>query len=225
MEITPAILPKDFNELSEKISRVVNLVKTVQIDFSDGVFVENKTWPYIEEDTNYLKIMAEEEGLPYWEDINFELDLMVKNAYKSFDKFLKFGPSKIIFHIEAEDEGFKDFLTAIDPYIREGIQIGIAINTTTMIEKLAPIINSIDFIQCMGIEHIGVQGESFDDRVLGQIQKLKILYPEIEISVDGGVNLETAPQLKEAGADRLVVGSAIFNSEDISETIWEFKEI
>jgi len=169
--------------------------------------------------------MAEEEGLPYWEDINFELDLMVKNAHKSFDKFLKFGPSKIIFHIEAEDEGFKDFLTAIDPYIREGIQIGIAINTTTMIEKLAPIINSIDFIQCMGIEHIGVQAEAFDDRVLGQIQKLKILYPEIEISVDGGVNLETAPQLKEAGADRLVVGSAIFNSEDISETIWELKEI
>jgi len=42
MEITPAILPKDFNELSEKISRVVNLVKTVQIDFCDGVFVEIK---------------------------------------------------------------------------------------------------------------------------------------------------------------------------------------
>jgi len=234
MEIIPAILPKDFQELNDKIFRVLDIVKMVQIDICDGVFVKTVSWPFlsredsrdIEFEEHFNLIMEEEAGLPYWEDMNFELDLMVKNAHKSFDKFLKLGPSRIIFHIEAEDKKeFGDFLDALDPYTRENIQIGIAINTTTLVEKLEPIINYIDFIQCMGIEHEGQQGQPYDDRVIGQIKKLKILYPEIDISVDGGVSLETASSLKEAGADRLVIGSAIFNSEDIKETIWEFEEI
>jgi len=225
MEIIPAILAKDFEELREHISQVIGLAKIVQIDICDGIFVSSKSWPY-PEDINFAKIMAEEEGLPFWEEVDFELDLMVQDARFSFDKFIKLGAKRLIFHAEAEDLGeLNEFIEAIDPYTRESIQIGIAINTTTSIEKLAQLIFHIDFVQCMGIEHIGQQGQPFDERVLDQIKALKILYPELEISVDGGVNLITAPHLLKAGANRLVVGSALFKSDDIEETLREFKNL
>ena len=232
MEIIPAILAKNFNELREEISRVVGLVKIVQIDICDGIFVPTKTWPFDSahgepiEDINFAKIMAEEDGLPYWEDVDFELDLMVKDAHKSFDKFLKLGAKRLVFHIEAENEAeFKEFLEAIDPYTRENIEIGIAINTTTSIEKLAPLIFHIDFVQCMGIEHIGKQGQPFDERVIQQVEGLRILYPELEISVDGAINLNNASSLIKAGVNRLVVGSAIINSDNPEGVIRELQNL
>lgn len=73
----------------------------------------------------------------------------------------------------------------------------------------------------MGIEKIGFQAQPFDVRVLENVKKIKEIYPSILISIDGGVNLQSAPMLVEAGADRLVVGSALFNSNSISDTLVE----
>jgi pentose-5-phosphate-3-epimerase len=66
----------------------------------------------------------------------------------------------------------------------------------------------------MGIKHIGSQGQPFDERVLERVAKLRALYPSRTISIDGSVNRETLPQLKAAGADRFVSGSAILNQPD-----------
>ena len=171
-------------------------------------------------------ILNEEEGLPFWEHLDFEFDLMVLNAHKKFDFFARLGAKKIIFHIEAETEkDFKEFLESLDPYFKDNVEIGLAINTTTDINKLEPFINCVDFIQCMGIEKIGFQGEPFDERVLNQIKNLKLKYPEIKINVDGSVNENTAPLLIKAGADRLVIGSLLLQSYDIKETIKEFERL
>ncbi len=227
-EIIPAILPQDFNDLRNSLAKVVGIAKTIQIDMCDGVFVETKTWPFFRDDYATIDpIMNEEEGLPFWDSINFEFDLMVMNAYTQFEFFTRLGAQKIIFHLEAEQnkEQFKEFLQGLDMYTRENISIGIAINTTTPIEELASFISYIDFVQCMGIEHIGMQGEPFDERVLSQIKSLRTAYPELTISVDGSVNEDTAPLLKEAGASRLVVGSALMQSFDIRETMRELESI
>lgn len=223
IEIIPAVLAKDYNDLRNKIANFVNVAKLVQIDICDGKFVESISWPMQPYDMQSVApILKEEEGLPYWEDLDFEFDLMVKDAIKQFDFFVRLGAKRIIFHLEAEDpKELKDFINSIDPYTRETLQIGIAINTTTELEKLYPFINSIDFVQCMGIEHIGFQGESFDERVLQQIRKLKEEYSDIIISVDGSVNEDTAPLLVEAGADRLVAGSVLIRSFNVKETIKE----
>ena len=77
----------------------------------------------------------------------------------------------------------------------------------------------INWVQCMGIEKIGFQAQPYDARVLENIKKIKEMYPSVLVSVDGGVNLHTAAQLVEAGADRLVVGSALFTSDSISDTL------
>ena len=76
--------------------------KCVQLDFCDGVFVKTATWPFATggfEDFDFLKIMNEEEGLPFWEDFDFEFDLMVADAMENFDIYMKLGPKRIIFHL------------------------------------------------------------------------------------------------------------------------------
>jgi len=226
-EVIPAILAKDINDLRQKIANVVNISHIVQIDMCDGKFVESQSWPMQRGDTESTSlILGEEEGMPYWEHLDFEFDLMVKDAIKQFDFFVRLGARRIIFHLEAEDEKeLKGFIDSIDPYTRENLEIGIAINTTTEIEKLFPYINSIDFVQCMGVEHIGFQGEAFDERVLNQIRGLKKEYNDLIISVDGCVNEETAPRLVEVGANRLVAGSVLMRSFDVLETIKMLEEL
>ena len=226
-EVIPAVLAKNINDLRQKIANVVNIARIVQIDICDGKFVESKSWPMDRDDAESVAlILDEEEGMPYWENLDFEFDLMVKDAIKQFDLFVRLGAKRIIFHLEAENEDeLKEFINSIDPYTRENLEIGIAINTTTGIEKLFPFINSIDFVQCMGILHIGFQGESFDDRVLNQIEDLKSQYPDLIISVDGCVNEETAPRLVKAGANRLIVGSALMRSFDVKETMKELENL
>jgi ribulose-phosphate 3-epimerase len=233
MEIIPAIMPKNYEDLKNKVALVRGVVQTVQIDLMDGRFVRNTSWPFEgggitdSGDPYLVSILGEREGLPFWEDIDYELDLMVSDAIENFDTYLKLGPKRLIFHFEAagDETEFKEFLEGIDLYVRENTEIGVAINTTTPIDKLFPLIHNIDFVQCMGIETIGRQGEPFDDRVLDHIKALREKFPELIISVDGGVNLDTAYLLEDAGANRLVAGSAIFQSTDIRESIDELQNI
>ena len=77
----------------------------------------------------------------------------------------------------------------------------------------------------MGIEKIGFQGQEFSEKVIDKIKELKKRKSEIIISVDGGVDLKNAPALIEAGATRLVSGSAILKSDNIKKTIEQFKEL
>lgn len=225
-EIVPAILPKNYEDLKNKIALVRGVVPVVQIDICDGIFVKNITWPF-PEDEHFRKILNEEEGLPFWEDIDFELDLMVANAVENFDVYTKLGPRRIIFHIEAVGglEEFKHFLEGIDTYVRDVIDIGLAIGPTTDIEQIFPLVNCVDFVQCMGIDHEGAQGEIFDEKCLDQIKKLKEKFSDVVISIDGGVNFDTAPALISAGASRLVIGSAIFNTDDIIGTVERFRNL
>lgn len=223
-------MPRNYEDLKNRVALVRGIVPLVQIDICDGIFVKNQTWPYDEKDndiSNFNLIMEEKEGMPFWEDIDFELDLMVVDAVENFSTYMKLGPKRIVFHIEAigNISEFKDFLEGLDTYIRDTVQIGVAINTKTNIENIFPLVNYIDFVQCMGIEHIGFQGESFDEKVLEHIKTLKEKYPDIIISVDGSVNLDTAPDLIDAGAERLVIGSAIFKSNDIKETVDMFESL
>jgi ribulose-phosphate 3-epimerase len=230
IDIIPAILPKDYEDMKNKIALVRGLVPIVQIDLCDGVYVPSKTWPFGTggfEDFNFIKILNEEEGMPFWEDVDFELDLMVSDAVTNFDIYTKLSPKRMIFHLESvgDLEEFKNFIEGMDVYIRDAIQIGVAIKTTTPLEQVFPLVNYVDFIQCMGIEHIGFHGEPFDERVLGRIKTLKEKYPDLIISVDGAVGFETAKQLIDAGASRLTAGSVILKSENIRDTISELESI
>ena len=230
VEIIPAILEKNYEDLKNKIASVRGIAPVAQIDFCDGIFTPSRAWPFSSgggTDEHFQRILNEQEGMPFWEDIDFEFDLMVADAVENFDIYTKLGPKRIIFHIEAipNIEEFKDFLEGIDMYIRDNIEIGVAINPSTPLERIFPLISHIDFAQCMAIARIGYQGEPFDERCISNVLALKEKFPDLIISVDGGVNLETGARLVGAGAQRLIVGSAIFNTNDIIDTIEQFKNL
>ena len=206
-EIIPAIMPSSFKDLQERYSLIKGYVDTVQIDVMDGEFVPSKDWPYIGGELEKI-------------DFDFEVDLMVKDPESVVESWVQAGAKRIIIHIESTEKIEEVFLK-----IPSDIEVGIALNTTTPNEKIYPLIEKIDFIQFMGIAKIGYQGQEFDERVLEKIKDLREKYSRVIISVDGAVSLETAPKLIEAGANRLAVGSAIFGSNNIENTIKKLASI
>lgn len=229
-EIIPAILPEDFYEIEKKVRSVFRVCPNIQIDICDGVYVPSRTWPFvIKEDKFFADLMDERMGMPEWENVNYELDLMIKNPNKRFEEFVKLGPSRLIFHFRsfAKPEVAIDFFENLDPFYKNNIELGLAVSAEEGLKGIESIIPHIHFIQVMGIKVIGVQGSPLDEeyfeKVLAQISAIKKLYPEMLVSVDGSVSLNTKDALLEAGADRLVSGSAIFQSADPLATIEAFK--
>ncbi len=246
--ITPAILPKDYKDLESRLQKIDSIVDWVQIDVVDGEYAPNKTWPFVGDDKHmFSSIVKQDEAMPYWDSLNFEIDLMVKDPVFEVDRWIAAGAIRLVVHIDSISlDMFKDLAHTI---MEKGVEIvlGFGINSSfekleTYIDAVNPVQNEhsipvvegdenpthigkrrkvINWIQCMGIEKIGFQSQPFDIRVMEHIKKIKEMYPDILVSVDGGVSLETAPLLITAGADRLVVGSTLFNAESLKETIVE----
>ena len=230
-EIIPAILPEDFYEIEKKVRSVFRVCPNIQIDICDGVYVPSRTWPFvIKEDKFFADLMEEKMGMPEWENVNYELDLMIKNPNKRFEEFVKLGPSRLIFHFRsfANTEVANEFFKNLDQFYKNNIEIGLAISAEENLDEIKEIIPEIHFIQIMGIKVAGFQGTPLDRdyfaKVIEKIKEVKEKYLEMKISIDGGVSLNTKDELIEAGADRLVSCSAIFQSADPLETIEEFKK-
>lgn len=219
--IIPAVLPKRYREIEDAVEKVKGAVPTVQIDVVDGQFAPNKTWLFNGKDEEVLgEFEREERGLPLWQEMNYELDVMVRDPLSHIETLLMLGPSKIIFHFESfRPEEMLHYFETVPEIIKETVKFGMAIGIGTPPEDIAAFIPYIESIQCMGIENAGFQGEPFDVRAIAQIKRAKALYPEKTISVDGGVTKTTLPLLLEAGATSFVIGSAIFGSDDPRGTI------
>lgn len=198
--IIPAIIPASLSDLQEKLS-LLSFAPEIQIDVVDGKFVQAVSWPYEPKGD-----IAEASG--FLQDKKFEVDLMVSDASNAAIKWQSMGASRLVFHIESFVN--QSVLSTLENKVDS--QIGLSLNNDTPLDEIYPFIDSIDFIQLMGIDHIGSQGQPFDFRVLERIATLKALYPKLTISVDGAVNEENILSLKSAGADRFVVGSNILNS-------------
>lgn len=219
-EIIPAILPKDFAELTEKVALMKGFAQTIQIDVCDGQFTPVPSWPYRKRDDSFERIMHEEQGLPGWEDAEFEIDLMANKPEDVINDWVQAGAARIILHVEARGN-----LKEAIALMRDRVEIGMALNIETPVDLLAPYAEDIAFIQCMGIDRIGYQHQAFDPKVVEKIAEIRKKYPNIPISIDGGVSLESAPRLIEAGAARLVIGSAIFDSENPIDAVHSFNEL
>ncbi|MCX6752411.1 MAG: hypothetical protein NTZ87_02830 [Candidatus Nomurabacteria bacterium] len=232
-EIIPAILEKNFNEIKNKLTALREQTKCVHIDVCDGVFVPSVSWPFGLghlggfEDFDFQKIMNEEEGMPFWEDFDFEFDLMVADAIKNFDLYLKLGGKRIIFHLgEGDDvEKLEHFLEGLDMYVRDMVEIGVAFKPSDDLSIVSRLSHKADFLHCMGSDKVGFQGEKFSDKALENIKFLKKDLPGIVISVDIGINLENAQSILDAGADRLVIGSSIWKNGDPIGALQAFQNL
>ncbi len=231
-EIIPAILPKSYAEVEEKLSLVASYAPKVQIDICDGLFVPSRTWPYLKNvpDQIFEELVEQSKAFPHWDEIDFEFDLMCRDAVNKIPDFIAAGASAIIVHKSSVTDEELDAIVAdygknsdnMGPF---GIELGLAVGNDSTVAEIAPFADKVHFIQIMGIDKIGFQGQEFNPRTVELVAALRQAYPELIISIDGGVNLDTARDLVEAGADRLVVGSALFGAGSVLEALDEFKAL
>ncbi len=220
IEIIPAILPVDFDDLNEKIDLVLGFTKTIQIDICDGQFTPSPGWPLKKHDDNFEKLVQQENGLPGWEKVDYEFDLMVNRPEEVVERWVGVGATRIILH--AESKG--DILGAFEK-LSDNVETGLALSMDTPIETIESYKDLISCAQLMAIDHIGYQGQKFNEKVIDRIKQVKKMYPGLIISIDGGVSLENAPRLIDAGANRLIVGSAIFESDNPIDAVQRFNRL
>jgi ribulose-phosphate 3-epimerase len=222
-EIIPAILPASFEDLTEKVNIVSKFAARVQVDVVDGKFAKSRTWPFVNDRGEFAKLTAESEGLPSWEYVSYEIDMMVENPASIFDNWVVAGASALIVHRESVTDPELEALIA--KATERDVELGLALKPSTPIEQILPFADRVAFIQCMGNDHIGEQGVALDESVYDTLKALREKLPNGILSVDIGVNEDTASELINAGANKLVSGSAIFEADSPKEAFEFFKSL
>lgn len=210
-KIAPSILSADFARIVEEIHGVERGgASYVHIDVMDGRFVPNITWG--------PKVVAD---LRKHSDLVFDCHLMIVEPERYVDQFRKAGADIITFHLEATPHAQR-LLTHIRSL---GAKAGVSICPQTPVAMLEDVIEDVDLILVMSVNP-GFGGQRFIPHSLEKIAHAKALVQrarvKCEIEVDGGITLQNARSVVDAGADVLVAGSAIFDSPDCSATTAEF---
>ena len=218
VEISTSILNVKKSKESETFFRLER-AKTdyFHIDVMDGKFVEKDTYEKMLEYASYIKRIS---NLPQ------DVHLMVEDVKTAIDDFLSVEPNIITFHLEACKN--KEEIYKYINYIKENnCKVGIAIKPETDIEKIYEFLPQIHMCLIMTVEP-GKGGQTLLTDMIEKVKKLSKYVKEndleIDIEVDGGINLKTAPDLKKAGANILVSGTAILMANDYKVIIDELKE-
>lgn len=186
------------------------------IDVMDGKFVEKDTYQKMLENASYIKRIS---NLP------LDVHLMVEDVKAAIDDFLAVEPNIITFHLEACKS--KEEVHEIINYIKENnCRVGISVKPNTKIEEIYEFLPYIHMCLVMTVEP-GKGGQTLLTDMLDKIATLKKYVEEqsleLDIEADGGINLRTAPEVKKAGANVLVAGTAIVMANDFKTIIDELK--
>lgn len=230
-EIIPAIMASSYEDLTLKVGAMKGIANVIQIDVMDGKFVESKSWPYMKgEDKYFIQIIKQEEGLPDWQDFDFEIDMMIRDVENEAVKWIAAGATRLVVHYKSEPEEI--IKRIIKDSQEKGVQIVLDFELDMSIERILEILHAfkkdgieLDGVQVMGIDRIGFQGEKFDHKVLSYVKEIHKQFPELIISVDGGVKPEYAKPLADAGVSRLVVGSAIYADDSPRDAYDHFRSV
>ena len=212
--IIPALMPEQFSDIEKAAEQFAPFVECMQIDVMDGVFVSNTSWPYGVDQWSEVEQLAQRElQLPHKGAFHYEAHLMVSEPERIGELLARGGVERLIMHVETLEGIDVESMCASWKAARAS-EIGVAILLDTPIERIEPYLHVISFIQVMGIDKVGFQGESFDQRALAKIGAIRNMYPGVPLEFDGGVGITTIARIVSAGVSRLVVGSALMNATD-----------
>lgn len=205
VEIEPSIYASDFSGLGEQLDALQAAgAKVFHFDMGDGHFIPEVTiGPVVAASISPL--------IRGW-GACLDCHLMVSDPEKHFGAIAKAGADSVTFHVEVCDEPSR----AVAHARSLGLGVGLAFNPETPVEEAAAAAEGVDLVLCMSI-HPGYSGQAFMPDAFERIARLREILPaDVRVQVDGGVNRETALAAREAGADLLVAGSAIFWRDDLA---------
>jgi ribulose-phosphate 3-epimerase len=203
--ILPSLLQCDFSNLEREIRTLEEAgIETLHLDIMDGHFVPNLSY-----------------GMPIVESLRritslvLDVHLMISHPKQYAKQFVDAGADVITFHVEAES----DPRPLLDEIRAHGVLSGLAINPAIDFGAIADHVEFCDLILVMSVQ-AGFGGQSFNPIALERLQHLrKTLGDRVLLEVDGGVNESTIGQCVKAGADLLVVGSALFRQPDYCQAV------
>ncbi len=210
MEIIPAIIAKDIDEISQKILLVKPYVNWVQIDVSDGIFTPNVTWNNPQE----LKHISS--------GVSLEMHLMISDPAQHIDGWINSGAKRIIVHVDAKTS-YEEVEAMAKKAKNSNVAFGIALNPDVGIDDIKNVVPLADIVLLLAVSP-GFSGQKFNESILEKIRDLRKMFSDVMIEIDGGVNPDIAKKCIEAGANILVSASYIFEAPDIGKAIESLKE-
>ncbi len=212
--IAPSILSADFSKLGEEVIAVEKAgADYIHIDVMDGHFVPNITiGPLVVEAVRKVTCLP------------LDVHLMIDNPDNYLEDFVTAGSDLIGVHVEVVPH-----LHRTVQRIKElGAMACVVLNPTTSLDTLEYILKDVDMVLIMTVNP-GFGGQKFITAMLEKIKRLRKIIDsrglDVDLQVDGGINMNTIADVAKAGADVFVAGSAIFGSDDYSKTISRFREI
>lgn len=212
--IAPSILAANFGKINEEVKMLnTSQADWVHVDVMDGSFVPNISFGF-----PVVKAIKKVSKLP------LDVHLMIDAPDRYLKEFKEAGAEILTVHIEACPH-----LHRTVQQIKElGMKAGVALNPHTNVDSLADVIENLDLVCLMSVNP-GFGGQKFIYNTIPKTKKLKALIETRNtptmIEIDGGVGLQNAEKLLQAGADVLVAGSAVFKADDPKETIKKLKSI
>lgn len=212
--IAPSILSANFAKMGEEVESMQACgADVIHYDVMDGVFVNNITF-----------------GLKMLEDIRphttlpIDAHLMIVHPEKYVERFAKAGADYITVHYEACQDNLKEVLLLIKS---TGAKCGAVINPDTPVEKIKDVIPLCDMVLVMSV-FPGFGGQKLIPSALDKLRKIRAIIDacgkDILLEIDGGITAENVAEVKAAGADVIVAGSAVFKAPDRAAMIAKLKE-
>jgi ribulose-phosphate 3-epimerase len=203
IKIAPSILAADFTKLGEQVIEAQSAgADLIHIDVMDGRFVPNITMGSL-----VVKAVKRVATIP------LDVHLMIVEPERYIDEFVNAGADAITVHIEASPHLHRTLSQIKDA----GCKVGVALNPHTPAEALNEVLNMLDIITVMTVNP-GFGGQKFIQRMTSKIAKLRAMirdeHLDIDIEVDGGINVETISSAVQAGANVMIAGSCVFGHDD-----------
>ena len=213
VKIAPSILSADFAKMGEEVRSLEKCgADIIHCDVMDGVFVNNITF-----------------GIKMVEDIRkmttlpLDCHLMIVHPEKYVERFAKAGADIITVHFEACQDNLKEVLSLIKG---TGKKCGAVINPDTPVEKIKDVIPMCDMVLVMSV-FPGFGGQKFIPTALDKLREIRAIIDEsgrdIDLEIDGGVTEENVKEIKAAGANVIVAGSAVFKAQDRAKMIADLR--
>jgi ribulose-phosphate 3-epimerase len=214
VEIEPSIYASDFSRLGAQLEALHSSgAKVFHFDVGDGHFIPEITVGPI--------VLASISPLVRGWGARLDCHLMVAEPERHFGAIARAGGDSVTFHVEACDDPPR----AVAAARSLELGVGLAFNPETAVHDAVTAAAGADLVLCMSI-HPGYSGQAFMLDALGRIEELRAALPAgVRVQVDGGINRETVLVARDAGADLLVAGSAVFWSDDPGSAYAELVEV